>query len=283
MFSAFFLQESFGKYGQKFNTQQRCACNDFLYRCTWVVCRFSPHSEPLLYLGDDEGNIGIVDVTSVVGPEHSTQTKMIQCFPAHEATIMDVIGVPNCPNGLLSLSGDTTVRLWDLQHQKSTLYYGHEMSVRSACFAPNCVFVTGGRDGQIRLWDTRTSSFQKQGQLVKKPVNVYRNAHVVKGKLKSMTPSKKKSFSLRLSGRLEKVEPPSVTSLLYASEYTIVSASSNAKSKDAGKQSTLSKPSMVSSSGVTSLCLDRYGSSLFAAVTDNCIYEYGILTSNTKP
>ncbi|RCN24957.1 hypothetical protein ANCCAN_29334 [Ancylostoma caninum] len=35
--------------------------------------------------------------------------------------------------------------------------------------------------------------------------------------------------------------------------------------------------------GVTSLCLDRFGSSLFAAVTDNCVYEYGILTSNTKP
>lgn len=35
--------------------------------------------------------------------------------------------------------------------------------------------------------------------------------------------------------------------------------------------------------GVTSLCLDRFGSSLFAAVTDNCVYEYGILTNNTKP
>lgn len=34
---------------------------------------------------------------------------------------------------------------------------------------------------------------------------------------------------MRLSGRLEKVEPPSVTSLVYANEYTLVSASSNAK------------------------------------------------------
>ncbi|KHJ92332.1 hypothetical protein OESDEN_07781 [Oesophagostomum dentatum] len=33
-----------------------------------------------------------------------------ESFPAHEATVMDVMGVPNCPNNLLSISGDTTVR-----------------------------------------------------------------------------------------------------------------------------------------------------------------------------
>lgn len=43
------------------------------------------------------------------------------------------------------------------------------------------VFATGGRDGQIRLWDTRTSCYQKQGQTLKKPVNVYRNTHVIRG------------------------------------------------------------------------------------------------------
>ncbi|RCN32807.1 WD domain, G-beta repeat protein [Ancylostoma caninum] len=219
---------------------------------------------------------------------------MLQCFPAHEATIMDVMGVPNCENRLLSISGDTTVRLWDLQHQQSTLYFGHEMSVRSVCFAPDSsnVFATGGRDGQIRLWDTRTSSFQRQGQSLKKPVNVYRNAHVLKD---LRTPPKRKSTSMRLSGRLEKVEPPSVTSLVYANEYTLISASSNAKSglrlwdtrkiavKEEGHVLSVLEVPISKDAGVTSLCLDRFGSSLFAAVTDNCVYEYGILTSNTKP
>ncbi|ETN79173.1 WD domain, G-beta repeat protein [Necator americanus] len=89
------------------------------------------------------------------------------------------------------------------------------------------VFATGGRDGQIRLWDSRTSTFQKQGQQLKKPVNIYRNAHVIKD---FRTPPKRKSTPLRLSNRLEKVEPPSVTSLVYANEYMLISASSNAKS-----------------------------------------------------
>ncbi|EYB86046.1 hypothetical protein Y032_0286g1394 [Ancylostoma ceylanicum] len=262
--------------------------------CTWIVCRFSPHSETLLYLGDDEGNIGIADVAPVVGSEHEVQTKMLQCFPAHEATIMDIMGVPNHENRLLSISGDTTVRLWDLQHQQSTLFFGHEMSVRSVCFAPDSsnVFATGGRDGQIRLWDTRTSSFQRQGQSLKKPVNVYRNAHVIKD---FRTPPKRKSTSMRLSGRLEKVEPPSVTSLVYANEHTLVSASSNAKSglrlwdtrkiavKEEGHVLSVLEVPISKDAGVTSLCLDRFGSSLFAAVTDNCVYEYGILTSDTRP
>ncbi|KAK6040206.1 WD domain, G-beta repeat protein, partial [Cooperia oncophora] len=259
----------------------------------WVVCRFSPHSDTVLFLGDDDGNIGIADVAPLVGSDAGSHAILIQCFPAHDATVMDVVGVPNNPNQLLSISGDTTVRLWDLQRQDSMLFFGHEMSVRSACFAPqsNHVFATGGRDGAIRLWDARTSSLQQQGQLLKKPVNVYKNAHFIKD---FRSPSKRRSIS-RLSNRFEKAEPPSVTSLLYANDYTLISASSCGKSglrlwdtrristKDEGHVlSTLEVPTSKDA-GITSICLDRFGSSLFASVTDNCVYEYGILTSNTRP
>ncbi|VDO44346.1 unnamed protein product [Haemonchus placei] len=194
----------------------------------WVVCRFSPHSENVLYLGGDEGDVGIVDITPVVGSEPNHEAVQIQSFPAHNATVMDVIGVPSNPNQLLSISGDTTARLWDLQRHDSVLFFGHEMSVRSACFAPQSsqVFATGGRDGQIRLWDVRTSSLQQQGQFLKKAVNVYKNAHLMKD---HRSPSRRRSVS-RLSSRFEKVEPPSVTSLLYANDYTLVSASSCGKS-----------------------------------------------------
>uniref|UniRef100_A0A0K0CYU3 WD_REPEATS_REGION domain-containing protein n=1 Tax=Angiostrongylus cantonensis TaxID=6313 RepID=A0A0K0CYU3_ANGCA len=217
--------------------------------CTWVVCRFSPHSETVLYLGDDEGNIGIVDIAPVVSSEHGLHAKTLQCFVAHDATVMDVVGVPNCPDQLLSISGDTTVRLWDLQRQHSTLYFGHEMSVRSVCFVPdNYVFATGGRDGQIRLWDTRTSCFRNQGKLFKKPKAFYvfiLSTHSFSGLRLWDT----RKFSIKEEGHvLSTLEVPI--------------------SKDAG---------------ITSVCLDRYGSSLFAAVTDNSVYEYGVLSSNRKP
>ncbi|KAK6019400.1 hypothetical protein OSTOST_14964, partial [Ostertagia ostertagi] len=71
---------------------------------TWVVCRFSPHSETVLYLGDDEGNIGIVDVAPLTGSDPSPRAVLLQSFPAHDATVMDVLGVPNNPNQLLSIS-----------------------------------------------------------------------------------------------------------------------------------------------------------------------------------
>uniref|UniRef100_A0A0N4XCM3 WD_REPEATS_REGION domain-containing protein n=1 Tax=Nippostrongylus brasiliensis TaxID=27835 RepID=A0A0N4XCM3_NIPBR len=154
------------------------------------------------------------------------------------------------------------------------------------------VFATGGRDGQIRLWDARTSCFRQQGQVVKKPVNVYKGAHVIKD---YRTPPKKKSSAARKSSRFDSAEPPSVTSLVYANEHTLVSGSSHGKSglrlwdtrkisvKDEGHVlATLEVPTHKDA-GITSLCLDRYGSSLFAAVTDSCVYEYGITTSCSKP
>ncbi|WKY09817.1 hypothetical protein Q1695_002292 [Nippostrongylus brasiliensis] len=262
--------------------------------CPWVVCRFSPHSDTVLYLGDDEGFIGVMDIGSVVDSETDVRTNVSQYFAAHSATIMDLVGVPHRPDRLLSISGDTTVRLWDLERQESTLFYGHEMSVRSACFVPESsnVFATGGRDGQIRLWDARTSCFRQQGQVVKKPVNVYKGAHVIKD---YRTPPKKKSSAARKSSRFDSAEPPSVTSLVYANEHTLVSGSSHGKSglrlwdtrkisvKDEGHVlATLEVPTHKDA-GITSLCLDRYGSSLFAAVTDSCVYEYGITTSCSKP
>ncbi|KAJ1354508.1 hexose transporter [Parelaphostrongylus tenuis] len=76
---------------------------------TWVVCRFSPHCETVLYLGDDEGFIAIVDVAPVVSAEPGLHATTLECFVAHDATVMDVVGVPNSPNKLLSISGDTTV------------------------------------------------------------------------------------------------------------------------------------------------------------------------------
>ncbi|VDL65156.1 unnamed protein product [Nippostrongylus brasiliensis] len=77
-----------------------------------------------------------MDIGSVVDSETDVRTNVSQYFAAHSATIMDLVGVPHRPDRLLSISGDTTVRLWDLERQESTLFYGHEMSVRSACFVP---------------------------------------------------------------------------------------------------------------------------------------------------
>lgn len=87
--------------------------------------------------------------------------------------------IPNKEHGLVTISGSSAVRLWDIETQKCVQCIGHEMSVRALSILPDnpCIFltfmickffiflltnlvciITGGRDGIILAWDTRESS-----------------------------------------------------------------------------------------------------------------------------
>ena len=59
---------------------------------------------------------------------------------------------------LVTGSGDQTARLIDMQTQQ-TMYTmaGHSSSVKQVSFQPGqeSIIATSGRDGSIRLWDTR--------------------------------------------------------------------------------------------------------------------------------
>ena len=55
-------------------------------------------------------------------------------------------------------SGDQTARLIDMRTQQTTyLMVGHSSSVKQVAFQPgqDRIIATSGRDGSIRLWDTR--------------------------------------------------------------------------------------------------------------------------------
>ena len=57
-------------------------------------------------------------------------------------------------NALASASVDGTVRVWDL-HSGSELHKwdAHKGGVSDVCFHPTGVIATGGRDGQVKIWD----------------------------------------------------------------------------------------------------------------------------------
>ncbi|CAI5451764.1 unnamed protein product [Caenorhabditis angaria] len=263
----------------------------------WVTARFSLEEEHILFLGDDPGNIGIYNVEKLYDNAVPIEEKQLHFFPAHDGAIMDIVGVPNKSSSIVSISGDCTIRCWDLnQHndnRSSDLFQGHEGSVRSLNFAPDDsnIFVSGARDGQVKIWDMRVSAVRKNDKLSRNSTITYKSAHPSQQAPheKAATPKSKQSKQKPSAG-------VSVTSVLFLNDFTIASASSNAetgiriwdirKPGDSHPCQILKIPvtsSRKAGFGVTSLAIDRFRSSLFASCTNSIVYEYCTQTTSCSP
>jgi guanine nucleotide-binding protein subunit beta-2-like 1 protein len=78
-----------------------------------------------------------------------------KCLKGHSHFVSDVT-MSSDGNFALSGSWDSTLRLWDLQTQKTTRrFVGHSKDVLSVAFsADNRQIVSGSRDKTIKLWNT---------------------------------------------------------------------------------------------------------------------------------
>uniref|UniRef100_A0A8R1HGG3 WD_REPEATS_REGION domain-containing protein n=1 Tax=Caenorhabditis japonica TaxID=281687 RepID=A0A8R1HGG3_CAEJA len=266
---------------------------------SWVTARFSPHQsqEHILYLGDDPGNIGIFDVRKFHDRSVPIEERQLHFIPAHDGAIMDIVGVPNKEQQIVSISGDSTVRCWDLTQsaadRKSELFYGHEGSVRSICFSPDesNVFATGGRDGKIKLWDMRVSQIKKKDLDCRLATTTYETAHP-SSQLEKPAPGTPRSKAK------PKYVPWSVTSVLYLDNYHIATASSNAESGirvwdvrmptrngEGRPVRTFRIPTSKGQKtfGVTCMSIDRFGSRIFVSCTNSTIFEYATLSASLEP
>lgn len=77
-------------------------------------------------------------------------------FQAHNNTIFDTKFRPNHNKQIITVSGDRSIKIWDLESEKfiTKIDYG-QSSIKTLNFFDSNVFATGGRDGFIRLWDIR--------------------------------------------------------------------------------------------------------------------------------
>ncbi|XP_068964860.1 denticleless protein homolog isoform X2 [Petaurus breviceps papuanus] len=252
-------------------------------------CTFSsaPNLEHMLAVANEEGFVRLYNTES-----RTCRRKFFQEWMAHWNAIFDLAWVPG-EHRLVTASGDQTAKIWDVKAGELIgVCKGHQCSLKSVSFSKfeKAVFCTGGRDGNIMVWDTRCN--KKDGFY--RQVNQISGAHNTSDKPTPLK-SKKKQIS---RGLAPSDFQQSVTVVLFQDEHTLVSAGAVdgvVKVWDLRKNYTTfrqeplackSFPYPGSSTrklGYSSLILDSTGSSLFANCTDDNIYVFNMTGLKTSP
>ncbi|NXS63194.1 DTL protein, partial [Brachypteracias leptosomus] len=254
-------------------------------------CTFSaaPNLEHVLAVANEEGLVRLYDT------EAQTTSKLIfKEWQAHSNAVFDLAWVPG-EHRIVTASGDQTAKVWDVRTGELLgICKGHQCSLKSVAFSrfEKAVFCTGGRDGNIMVWDTRCN--KKDGFY--RQVNQISGAHNVVDK---QTPSKPKKKRQNLRGLAPLVDfQQSVTVVLLQDEHTLISAGAVdgvIKIWDLRKNyATYRQDSVPFKSfcypgtstrklGYSSLVLDSTGANLFANCTDDSIYMFNMTSLRTTP
>jgi len=235
--------------------------------------RFCPVAgyENILGLANEDGKVALQDINAkevVTGP--------LPGFTAHNNAVFDFTWCTTNPNKMLTVSGDQTARLFDINYKEAftaTLektLKGYTRSVKCCEWRPQsgAEVATGDRGNTILIWDIRSADSGR-------PDNAIREAH-----------------SDQKSGNLA-----SVTGLLWLDTNSLVSISASGgiiKVWDIRKNYSLYKKKPIAkdeilysgtsfSQGYTSIvkCVDS--PYFYVSCIDNSIYQYNHLTFNNSP
>ncbi|XP_006888072.1 PREDICTED: denticleless protein homolog [Elephantulus edwardii] len=253
-------------------------------------CTFSsaPSMEHILAVANEEGFVRLYDTKSP-----TCKKKCFKEWTAHWNAVFDLAWVPG-EFKLVTAAGDQTARFWDVSAGELIgTCRGHQCSLKSVAFSKfeKAVFCTGGRDGNIMVWDTRCN--KKDGFY--RQVNQISGAH---NTLDKQTPSKpkKKQNSKGLAPSVDFQQ--SVTVVLFQDENTLVSAGAVdgiIKVWDLRKNYTAYRQEPIAAKsfpypgsstrklGYSSLILDSTGSTLFANCTDDTIYMFNMTGLKISP
>ncbi|NXO83960.1 DTL protein, partial [Sitta europaea] len=254
-------------------------------------CTFStaPNLEHILAVANEEGFVRLYDT------EAQTTSKLIfKEWQAHSNAVFDLAWVPG-EHRIVTASGDQTAKVWDVRAGELLgVCKGHQCSLKSVAFSrfEKAVFCTGGRDGNIMIWDTRCN--KKDGFY--RQVNQISGAHNVVDK---QTPSKGKKKRQNLRGLAPLVDfQQSVTVVLLQDEHTLISAGAVdgvVKVWDLRRNYAAFRPeplpvrsfcypgTSTRRLGYSSLVLDSAGANLFANCTDDSIYMFNMTSLRTTP
>ncbi|XP_017667099.1 PREDICTED: denticleless protein homolog [Lepidothrix coronata] len=254
-------------------------------------CTFStaPNWEHVLAVANEEGFVRLYDTEA-----QATRKLIFKEWQAHSNAVFDLAWVPG-EHRIVTASGDQTAKVWDVRAGELLgICKGHQCSLKSVAFSrfEKAVFCTGGRDGNIMVWDTRCN--KKDGFY--RQVKQISGAHNVADK---QTPSKPKKKRQNLRGLAPLVDfQQSVTVVLLQDEHTLISAGAVdgvikvwdlRKNYAAYRQDPVPCKSFcypgtsTRKLGYSSLVLDSTGTSLFANCTDDSIYMFNMTSLKTAP
>ncbi|NXS32381.1 DTL protein, partial [Pomatostomus ruficeps] len=254
-------------------------------------CTFStaPNLEHILAVANEEGFVRLYDTEA-----QSTSELIFKEWQAHSNAVFDLAWMPG-EHMIVTASGDQTAKVWDVRAGELLgICKGHQCSLKSVAFSrfEKAVFCTGGRDGNIMVWDTRCN--KKDGFY--RQVNQISGAHNVSDK---QTPSKPKKKRQNLRGLAPMVDfQQSVTVVLLQDEHTLISAGAVdgvikvwdlRRNYAAFRQDPLPVRSFcypgtsTRKLGYSSLVLDSTGANLFANCTDDSIYMFNMTSLRTTP
>ncbi|XP_026147295.1 denticleless protein homolog isoform X1 [Carassius auratus] len=247
-------------------------------------CTFSsaPAQQNSLAAANEEGFVTIFSTGE-------KQSSVLKEWQAHDNAVFDIAWVPGA-NRLVTASGDQTARLWDvITGDLLGTFKGHQCSLKSVAFSKQekAVFSTGGRDGNIMIWDTRCS--KKDG--------FYRQVKQISGA--HMKPEKYTPQTKKRRGMAPPVDSQQgVTVVLFCDENKLISSGAVdgiikmwdlRKSYTAYYQNPLPLQaypypgSCTRKLGYSGLSLDSTGSRLFSNCTDDNIYMFDISGLKTTP
>ncbi|KAK9531405.1 hypothetical protein VZT92_010832 [Zoarces viviparus] len=246
------------------------------------------HMQNVLAAANEEGIVRIYNTESRGKP-------LLKEWLAHENAVFDIAWVPGEPH-LVTAAGDQMARLWDVNSGELLgSFKGHLCSLKSVAFTPweKAVFCTGGRDGNIMVWDTRCS--KKDG--------FYRQVKQISGahnKAETNAPAKTKKRRSSTRGMAPSVDTQqSVTVVLFRDQHTLISSGAvdgvikmwdlrknyTALRQDPVPLQTYPYPGscMRMRLGYSGLVLDSTRSNVISNCTDDSIYMFNVSGMKTDP
>ncbi|XP_063698546.1 protein lethal(2)denticleless [Culicoides brevitarsis] len=214
----------------------------------------------------------------------------VQC---HYNAVFDVEWMPN-EMKLVTVSGDHSAKLWQLTESKlveTRIFQGHFRSVKTAAFrkTDSAVFATGGRDGSILIWDTRSAHSMESAS---RADNCIFSGHAG-GQPNTPQSHRKRSGSRQSTPKLPaNVSSSSITGLVFQDDNSLISCGAGdglikvwdmRRNYTAFKKEPMPKYSLPYAGtstfvGFTNLLVDNAGIRLYASCMDNTIYCYNIST-----